>query len=112
MNKTVKAAGTVVLGAFLFFSLHAQIPRPEHPKPQFVREAWMNLNGTWNFEFDFGKSGEERGIMILPVFQKRLPFRFARRVNFLESDTKILCRQFGITGRLKYLPGGKTSGCS
>ncbi len=36
-------------------------PRPEHPRPQFVRAAWMNLNGTWDFDFDFGRSGEQRG---------------------------------------------------
>ncbi len=37
-----------------------QIPRPEHPRPQFERENWMNLNGTWQFEIDNGRSGEER----------------------------------------------------
>ena len=36
--------------------------RKEHPKPQFERENWMNLNGEWEFEFDFGNSGEERGL--------------------------------------------------
>ena len=36
------------------------IPRPEHPRPQFVRENWMNLNGEWDFLFDFGNSGVER----------------------------------------------------
>ena len=29
-----------------------QIPRPEHPQPQFERETWMNLNGKWDFDFD------------------------------------------------------------
>lgn len=33
------------------------VPRPEHPRPQFVREQWLNLNGKWSFEFDFGESG-------------------------------------------------------
>jgi beta-galactosidase/beta-glucuronidase len=28
------------------------IPRPEYPRPQFQREDWVNLNGTWQFEFD------------------------------------------------------------
>lgn len=28
------------------------IPRPEYPRPQFVREQWLNLNGTWQFDFD------------------------------------------------------------
>ena len=38
------------------------IPRPEHPKPQFMRSAWMNLNGTWQFEIDNSRSGEARGL--------------------------------------------------
>ena len=36
------------------------IPRPEHPNPQKMRENWRNLNGTWNFAFDFGRSGRDR----------------------------------------------------
>ena len=32
--------------------------RMEHPKPQFERENWLNLNGTWQFEMDPGNSGE------------------------------------------------------
>jgi beta-galactosidase/beta-glucuronidase len=38
----------------------SSIPRPEYPRPQFVRSSWKNLNGTWTFAFDFGKSGKER----------------------------------------------------
>lgn len=38
------------------------IPRSEHPKPQFCRENWLNLNGTWQFEIDHGNSGEARGL--------------------------------------------------
>ena len=38
------------------------IPRPEHPQPIMKRENWQNLNGEWLFEFDFGVSGEERGL--------------------------------------------------
>ncbi len=36
-------------------------PRPEYPRPQLRREPWLNLNGTWDFAFDFGVSGEEKG---------------------------------------------------
>ncbi len=28
------------------------IPRSEYPQPQFQRDAWLNLNGTWEFAFD------------------------------------------------------------
>ncbi len=38
------------------------IPRPEHPKPQFQRDSWQNLNGTWEFEIDHGNSGQARGL--------------------------------------------------
>jgi len=34
--------------------------RPEHPNPQCVRENWINLNGTWQFEIDAGCSGFAR----------------------------------------------------
>lgn len=37
-------------------------PRPEYPRPQFVRDAWLCLNGTWQFEADPGDSGIERGL--------------------------------------------------
>lgn len=36
------------------------IPRPEHPNPQFERKNWLNLNGKWDFEIDSGVSGRER----------------------------------------------------
>ena len=36
------------------------IPRPEHPNPQFERENWVNLNGEWEFELDRGVSGLDR----------------------------------------------------
>tara|TARA_R110002049_G_C9178388_1_gene563375 strand:+ start:3690 stop:4886 length:1197 start_codon:yes stop_codon:yes gene_type:complete len=37
------------------------IPRPEHPKPQFVRGQWMNLNGRWDFAIDNTLFGKEKG---------------------------------------------------
>ena len=40
----------------------AAIPRAEYPRPQFVRQTWMNLNGIWEFEMDPGCSGEAPGL--------------------------------------------------
>ncbi|MEM1607200.1 MAG: glycoside hydrolase family 2 TIM barrel-domain containing protein [Candidatus Bathyarchaeia archaeon] len=37
------------------------IPRPEHPRPDFERKKWVNLNGEWQFEIDSAKSGLEKG---------------------------------------------------
>lgn len=36
------------------------VPRPEHPRPDFVREPWINLNGRWRFTFDPTNEGEQR----------------------------------------------------
>lgn len=36
------------------------MPRAEYPRPQFERNAWINLNGEWTYSFDFGGSGLER----------------------------------------------------
>ncbi|MFH1378006.1 MAG: glycoside hydrolase family 2 TIM barrel-domain containing protein [Planctomycetota bacterium] len=38
------------------------IPRPEHPRPDFQRDDWINLNGRWTFDFDPGQSGISRGL--------------------------------------------------
>ncbi|HIE51027.1 MAG TPA: hypothetical protein EYP85_04650 [Armatimonadetes bacterium] len=35
------------------------VPRPEHPRPDFRREAWVNLNGRWAFDFDPKDVGEK-----------------------------------------------------
>jgi len=60
----------LILSTFLFVSNtvmawtsegNDKIPRSEHPKPQFYREQWLNLNGEWNFAFDFSLSGVEKG---------------------------------------------------
>lgn len=48
----------------LLFALSAKpqsIPLPEHPRPDFERADWQNLNGTWQFEFDAVNQGEAKG---------------------------------------------------
>ena len=36
----------------------ASIPLPEHPRPDFQRPEWINLNGAWTFKFDRANAGE------------------------------------------------------
>ncbi len=52
------------------------IPRPEHPRPQFQRDQWLNLNGTWSVHFDWGKSGIERGLHLSHGFADRIVVPF------------------------------------
>ena len=33
--------------------------KKDYPRPQFVRDNWMNLNGTWDFGFDDENRGEK-----------------------------------------------------
>ena len=39
----------------------ADIPLPEHPRPDFERDLWINLNGEWNFAPDSLDVGEIHG---------------------------------------------------
>ena len=40
----------------------AAVPRPEHPRPDMLRENWLTLNGEWQFEIDKAADGEARGL--------------------------------------------------
>ncbi len=37
------------------------IPLAEHPRPDFMRNAWINLNGQWDFALDPDEIGELNG---------------------------------------------------
>ena len=39
----------------------ATIPLSEHPRPDFERAEWLNLNGRWRFAFDAADRGEQAG---------------------------------------------------
>lgn len=58
----MKKINLLLVGLMLCFTLNAanDIPRPEYPRPQFERAEWINLNGTWTYEFDFSNSGKSR----------------------------------------------------
>ncbi len=52
------------------------IPRAEHPRPQFQRDNWQSLNGVWDFDFDFGLSGRERGWSQAPALTQQITVPF------------------------------------
>ena len=53
-----------------------KLPRPEYPRPQFVRDAWLNLNGEWQFEIDQGRSGRARGLCGGKALKNRITVPF------------------------------------
>ena len=67
------------MAASFLISVHltaGALPREEYPRPQFEREAWVNLNGTWDFEFDFGRSGLERGLHMAEELEGKITVPF------------------------------------
>ena len=65
------------------------IPRPEHPRPDFERKAWQNLNGEWQFAIDTSKSGLEKGWHTGVEFPRRILVPFcpeSRLSRIAETD--------------------------
>jgi len=63
----------------------SDIPWPEHPRPNFQRSAWINLNGPWAFDFDPQNQGLE-GKWFMPgshEFQRQItvPFPWESRLS-------------------------------
>jgi len=52
------------------------IPRPEHPNPQWERKNWLCLNGEWQFEIDYGSSGENRALYNAPSLNGKITLPF------------------------------------
>lgn len=57
-KNTLLASG-LVLAALP--ALAQEIPLPEHPRPDFERAEWINLNGNWGFRFDPSGAGVAEG---------------------------------------------------
>lgn len=86
---------STLVACFCALTLLAQtnIPRPEHPRPQFVRDSWVNLNGTWSYTFDFGESGLNRGLDKAESFDGKIivPFCPESKLSGVEYKDFINC---------------------
>lgn len=83
------------------------VPRNEYPRPDMVRrdDTWINLNGKWEFEFDFGDSGKDRGLWESEHFSREIivPFVPESKLSGIEhTDFIIACwykRSFDIPAK-------------
>jgi beta-galactosidase/beta-glucuronidase len=64
------------------------IPRPEYPRPQFVRDRWMNLNGEWEFAFDDNNEGIQQGWHDGRTLPQRIIVPFAYQTNLSGVNDK------------------------
>lgn len=58
-----------------------EVPRPEHPRPDQLRENWMTLNGEWQFEIDDKADGEAAGLTHGNDLGDRIIVPFCRRAK-------------------------------
>ena len=68
------------------------IPLPEHPRPDFMRADWVNLNGEWNFKFDKKDVGLNDGWFQSHIdFDRKIivPFSWGSPLSGIEDEADI-----------------------
>jgi len=94
MKGLFTASAALAATLFLAGPVRAQqdIPLPEHPRPDFERSAWMNLNGTWQFRFDAAdegmRAGWEKGGTAFPL-AITVPFPWGSKLSGVPDTAKI-----------------------
>jgi hypothetical protein len=88
----------LIASALLTAPLSAQapgadsIPLPEHPRPDFHRADWRNLNGPWRFRFDAGNEGERANWQQAPLAAPRtilVPFSWGAPLSGVPDSADI-----------------------
>ena len=87
----------------------SDMPRADYPRSQWVRESWYCLNGKWDFAFDFGKSGEARGMWKNDEYPMTInvPFCPESRLSGIEYKDFIPAAWYRKTLDFKKLPEGR-----
>ena len=64
--------------------------KKDYPRPQFVRDNWVNLNGTWDFGFDDANLGEkEKWYETFPGEQKiQVPFTYETKLSGIQDEKR------------------------
>ncbi|MEO6995705.1 MAG: sugar-binding domain-containing protein, partial [Lacunisphaera sp.] len=93
-NRWIALLFTLFLGVRLLGGSEvASIPLPEHPRPDFERAEWLNLNGQWQFKFDKENAGVTAGwgTNAQTDFPERItvPFSWGSKLSGLENKADI-----------------------
>ncbi len=78
------------------------IPRAEHPRTQMRRDKWINLNGVWQFEIDYGDSGRAQGILEREL-KRRITVPFCPESELTGVGERDFLTRCGIDARLRCL---------
>ena len=79
---------------FLFliaYTVKPQIPLAEHPRPDFERPTWKNLNGSWDFKFDYEDKGLKESWHKGTKFDKKIivPFPWGSKLSKVKDEADI-----------------------
>ena len=80
----------IFLLCFSVVAFAQQIPLPEHPRPDFERANWINLNGSWDFEFDSLNTGVDKNWQMgNALFSKKInvPFPWGSPLSGVKDET-------------------------
>ena len=82
-----------VCGALAFTARAEGIPLAVHPRPDWERTGWLNLNGSWKFAFDaadtglkdkwFAAADERFGLSIL------VPFPWGSKLSGVKDEADV-----------------------
>ena len=83
------AAGALLLAACTPKTV--SIPLPEHPRPDFERADWLNLNGYWAFTFDEATAEQALESKSFGPFDERIlvPFPWGSKLSEVEDKGDI-----------------------
>ena len=81
------ALGLLLLGACNGNKVAESIPLPEHPRPDFERAQWVNLNGYWSFTFDEALAGKALAGEDCSVMDRKIlvPFPWGSKLSEVDD---------------------------
>lgn len=88
MNKIIRSLLIILMCLVMDNVLAQNIPLPEHPRPDFERREWINLNGEWQFTFDCeqGRQAAESGLPAKFDRQIVVPFSWGSKLSGVPNE--------------------------